>query len=185
MRSSLHSEDPDNRGGGMAARGGMHMRPGDDFSAEEIFNMFFAGMGGVPGGGGVHVYTTGFGHGPQFRAPRPQRARNGNLNANQPEPGFGLLLQLLPILLIAAFSFVRFETTEMPQGTMPGESKYFSLRVSMECFQATKNICVCPMPPRLTLVFSALQALCEPLVDALVGCQGHSLLCDGSLPTNV
>lgn len=136
-------EDPDNRGGGgggFRRGGGVHMRPGQDVSPEEIFNMFFGG--GMPGmnggGGGFHVYQTGFGpggvHFARAGGPRPRAARRPAGGAGRDDgeaPGLGILLQFLPILLIAALSFLKFNETEMPRGAMPGENKYFSLTVSI------------------------------------------------------
>lgn len=132
-------EDPDNRGGGggggggFARRGGgVHMRPGQEVSPEEIFNMFFGG--GMPG---AHVYRAGFGPGVHFArggggfAARPRAARRGGQADTDPEaPGLGILLQFLPIILIAALSFLKFNDGDMPRGAMPGEDKYFSLTVS-------------------------------------------------------
>jgi len=135
-------EDPDNRGGGVRPRGGGVHMGGQDVSPEEIFNMFFGGgMGpGMNPGGGFHVYTGGFGPGggihfaraggPRHRAQQQQQRRRGGQAGAEPEnPGLGVLLQFLPILLIAAMSFLKFNETEMPRGAMPGENKYFSLTV--------------------------------------------------------
>jgi DnaJ-domain-containing protein 1 len=124
-------EDPDNRGGGMRA-GGVHMRPGQDLSPEDIFNAFFGG-GGMPGGmggPGFHVYSTGFGPGMHFRAGGPgmrQRAQQQQQNGN---PGLGLLIQMLPILLIMLVSFFNY-SADSGFHPMPGENKYFSLTVSL------------------------------------------------------
>jgi len=140
---SSFAEDPDNRGGGMRPGGGMHMRhAGQEVSPEEIFNMFFGG--GMPGmhaagGPGFHFYSTGFGPGGvQFRtAQRPRRARGrGAAEADNAQeetsPSLGLLLQLLPVLLIAFLSFMRANDTGEVNlsGIMPGEGKFFSLTVS-------------------------------------------------------
>lgn len=95
---------------------------------EEIFNMFFGG--GMNQGfrnGGFHVYTTGFGPGMQFRAARPRQNPQRGQQQAEAAPGFGLLLQFLPIILIAALSFLKFDGNE--GGSMPGEGKYFSLTV--------------------------------------------------------
>ena len=114
---------------------------GRDPTPEEIFNMFFGGgmpggMGGGRGGmggNGFHMYTTGFGPGMQFRQARPrqyQRARQQQRQGDDYDtPGLGLLLQLLPILLIAAMSFLNFNGGDVPVGSMPGEGKHFSLTV--------------------------------------------------------
>jgi len=126
-------EDPDNRGGGMRPGGGVHMRPGQEVSPEEIFNMFFGG--GMPGmhaaGPGFRVYTGGFGGpGMQFGA---RRARGRQREPQEDHaPGLGMLFQFLPIILIMLVSFLRFNETEVPRGSMPGEQKYFSLTVSSE-----------------------------------------------------
>ena len=128
-------EDPDNRGGGMRPGGGVHMRPGQEVSPEEIFNMFFGG--GMPGmhaaGPGFHVYTHGFGGpGMQFGGRRARGRQQQRHPAEDHAPGFGILFQFLPIILIMLVSFVRFNETEVPRGSMPGENKYFSLTVSIE-----------------------------------------------------
>lgn len=100
---------------------------------EDIFNMFFGG--GMPGmhggGGGFHVYTSGFGPGMQFRAARPrQRAQPGAARREAEAPGLAALLQFLPILLIAALSFLKFnDGGEYVRNSMPGEGKYFTLTV--------------------------------------------------------
>lgn len=103
--------------------------------------MFFGG--GIPGaafqtggGNGFHVYTTGFGPGMQFRAGR-QRGGGGGPAGQRPaqqrhdEPHaniFNMLLQLLPVVLIACFSLFR-SGDQDTRGTMPGVNKYFSLTV--------------------------------------------------------
>ena len=129
-------EDPDNRGGGMRG-GGMHMRPGQEVSPEEIFNMFFGGgMPGMYGGGpGFHVYTNGFGPGMQFRAARNRRQQQPRgdqyrgREEQQQAPGIGMLLQFLPILVIMLLSFFRYDENVPTSGSMPGEGKYFSMVV--------------------------------------------------------
>jgi hypothetical protein len=101
--------------------------------------MFFGG-GGVPGaafrtggGNGFHVYTTGFGPGMQFRAAR-QRGAGGPAQrpaAPHDEPHaniFNMMLQLLPVVLIACLSLFR-SGDQDTRGTMPGVNKYFSLTV--------------------------------------------------------
>ena len=130
-------EDPDNRAGGMRGPGGMHMRPGQEVSPEEIFNMFFGG--GMPGGGmhaggpGFHFYTNGFGPGMQFRPGVNRRQRRGDGEEQPQAPSLGMLLQLLPMLLIMLFSFFRYDenATAGASGAMTGEGKYFSLSVSL------------------------------------------------------
>ncbi len=128
-------EDPDNRGGGMrAGGGGVHFRPGQEVSPEEIFNMFFGG--GMPGGmhmrGGPGMqFHTNFGgagmRGAQFR----QRQADPRAQARQEQaPGIGNILQFLPFLLILALSFLNMSDTG--SGTpaySSGENRYFSLTV--------------------------------------------------------
>ena len=132
-------EDPDNRGGGGMRPGGMHMRPGQEVSPEEIFNMFFGGAGGMPGmhrgGPGFHMYTN-FGGGPQFRAGNNRRQRRGQgfpqQQAQQESSAGlgGLIFQLLPVLLIMLASFFRYDENQVPSaGRMPGEGQYFSMTV--------------------------------------------------------
>jgi DnaJ family protein B protein 12 len=145
-------EDPDNRGGGggMRRHGGMHFRPGDEVSPEDIFNMFFGG--GMPGGmggsmhrgpGGMHFYSNfggggmnGFARAHQQqqqrrRAPAGQAQRPQNDDA---PPGLASMMQLLPFLLILALSFFNMnDGTGMGSagGTAsPGLDRYFSLTVS-------------------------------------------------------
>lgn len=121
-------EDPDNRGGGGGGGpGGVHFRRGQEVSPEEIFNMFFGG--GMAGGampGGVHFYSNGGfgggfgGPGMSFRGqPRAQRQQE------EPNVGFGNLVQLLPFLLIMIISFFNMGGQSGSTG-----SSYFSLTVS-------------------------------------------------------
>ena len=131
-------EDPDNRGGGMrpgGGGGGVHFRPGQEVSPEEIFNMFFGGgmPGGVNmrGGPGMHFYSNFGGagmRGPQFgRRPGQQQAERPAEQAQ----GFGNIMQFLPFLLILVLSF--FNSTGSGGSSASysaGENKYFSLTVS-------------------------------------------------------
>lgn len=121
-------EDPDNRGGGGGGGpGGVHFRRGQEVSPEEIFNMFFGGgMAGAGGMPGFHVYSNGFGGGGfggpgmSFRGqPRAHRQQQ-----QEPNVGFGNLLQLLPFLLIMLISFFN-----MGGQTGNTGSSYFSLTV--------------------------------------------------------
>lgn len=130
-------EDPDNRGGGMrpgGGGGGVHFRPGQEVSPEEIFNMFFGG--GMPGGmhmrggPGMHFYTNFGGpgmRGAQFR----QRQADPHAQARQEQvQGLGSLLQFLPFLLILALSFLNMsDTGSSTQTYAAGENRYFSLTV--------------------------------------------------------
>lgn len=128
-------EDPDNRGGGMrGGGGGVHFRPGQEVSPEEIFNMFFGG--GMPGGmhmrggPGMHFYTN-FG-GPGMRGGQFRQRQADERGQARPEQvlGMGALFQLLPFLLILVLSFMG----NMNSGTTTpsystGENRYFSLTV--------------------------------------------------------
>lgn len=139
-------EDPDSRGGGgggvrpfgRRGGGGVHMH-GQHVDPDEIFNMFFGG--GVPGGGGgpggVHFYSTGFGGpGMHFRAGGPRGRPRGGGRAQQQEheaPGWSMLVQLLPILLMFLLSFSRFGSdSNAAAASMPGVDRYFSLTVSCD-----------------------------------------------------
>ena len=125
-------EDPDNTGGGGMRRGpgGVHFRPGQEVSPEEIFNMFFGGgmpMGGHMGGpGGVHFYSN-FGPGPRFRQQQQQRQRGQN--QQQPPNPVQNLVQLLPFFLIMLLSFLNISDSG-ERAFNSGEGRYFSLTVS-------------------------------------------------------
>ena len=126
-------EDPDNRGGGMRpGGGGVHFRPGQEVSPEEIFNMFFGG--GMPGGmhmrggPGMHFYSNFGGpgmRGAQFR----QRQRDPRGQARDESTGFGSLLQLLPFLFILIVSFMNMSDSGSSTSSATGENRYFSLTV--------------------------------------------------------
>jgi DnaJ family protein B protein 12 len=133
-------EDPDNRGGGMrpgGGGGGMHFRPGQEVSPEEIFNMFFGGgmpRGGVNmrGGPGMHF---NFGGGPGMRGAQHQhrqRQRDPRAQAREEQvPGLGNLLQLLPFLVILLISFMNMgDSGSSTSSYTTGENRYFSLTVS-------------------------------------------------------
>lgn len=136
-------EDPDNRGGGMrpgGGPGGVHFRPGQEVSPEEIFNMFFGGgMGGMGpgvhmrGGPGMHFYSNfggpGFG-GAQFRQrQRAQRQQQQQQQADVPQSVFANLMQLLPFFLILALSFLNMSNDTATSSFSTGEGRYFSLSV--------------------------------------------------------
>ena len=130
-------EDPDNRGGGGGGGGfrgqhggqGVHFN-GQNVNPEDIFNMFFGGgmprgahmnTGGMPGG--FRVYSNGFGGVPR------QRAGGQRQQAQQEQPpGFGAILQLLPVLLLFFLSF--FGGSGDSNSGKTGGSQYFSLTVS-------------------------------------------------------
>mmetsp|Transcript_40613 Transcript_40613/g.98091 ORF Transcript_40613/g.98091 Transcript_40613/m.98091 type:complete len:424 (-) Transcript_40613:155-1426(-) len=121
-------EDPDNRGGGgmRPGAGGVHFRPGQEVSPEEIFNMFFGGgmpMGGghMRGPGGVHFYSN-FGPGPRFR----QQQRQAGQNQQQPPNPVQNIIQLLPFFLIMLLSFMNMSDSG-ERAFSSGEGRYFSL----------------------------------------------------------
>lgn len=127
-------EDPDNRGGGMrpGGGGGVHFRPGQEVSPEEIFNMFFGGgmPGGVHmrGGPGMHFYSNFGGggmRGPQFgRRPGQQEA------PQEQAPGLANMMQFIPFLLILVLSFFNnMGSGGSSTAYSAGENKYFSLTV--------------------------------------------------------
>jgi DnaJ homolog subfamily B member 12 len=144
-------EDPDNRGGGSGGMrhrgpGGVHFRPGDEVSPEDIFSMFFGG--GMPGGGmhrgpgGVHFYTN-FGGGPGgFARAQQQQRRQGQqpqqTTQNETAPGLASLMQLLPFLLIMMLSFLNMNghSSQGNSGTASsnsyGQNRYFSLTVRLK-----------------------------------------------------
>ncbi|KAG1880522.1 hypothetical protein C8R48DRAFT_588458 [Suillus tomentosus] len=110
--------DPESRSGGMSSRGpGFSASPfgGEgEMSPEDLFNMFFGGggmamnrgFGGSPFGGGP-VFTASFGPG-GFRTTR-MRTNTGGAQAQQQGEGAqgrSLLMQLLPLILLIAFSFL-------------------------------------------------------------------------------
>jgi len=138
-------EDPDNVGGGMrpgGGGGGVHFRPGQDVSPEEIFNMFFGG--GMPGGmhmrggPGMHFYSN-FG-GPGMRGAqfgggrRPQQQQQAQ---QEQAPGLANLMQFLPFILIMALSFFNNVSSggNAASSYSAGENKYFSLTVCGKCRQ--------------------------------------------------
>lgn len=146
-------EDPDNRGGGGGGPGGVHFRRGQEVSPEEIFNMFFGG--GMAGGGGMpgfHVYSNGFGGGfggpgMSFRGqPRAQRQAR-----EEPNVGFGNLVQLLPFLLIMLISFFN-----MGGQTGSTGNSYFSLTVSIVS-GGVLLVCRCMLCFSFNLVSLSLQ----------------------------
>ncbi|KAG7361844.1 chaperone protein DnaJ [Nitzschia inconspicua] len=160
-------EDPDNRGGGSTGMrhrgpGGMHFRPGDEVSPEDIFNMFFGG--GMPGGGmhrgpgGMHFYSSFGGPGGFARAAQQQQQRRRGQQQQQAQgqqehdnapPGMATLMQLLPFLLILILSFLKMNETSYghsatSSGRSPGQNRYFSL--------TKKEPFVNPMHTKLTAV---------------------------------
>jgi len=131
----LSGDDSDNlgQGGGTGFRRGPG---GPDMTPEEMFNMFFGGMGGMNGGSGggfggsgFRVYSTGFGPGGfAFNAggmPRRQQQQQQGQRESSP---FAALMQFVPILLFFLMSFFSFpdDTTSIGKGT--GQNNpYFSL----------------------------------------------------------
>eukprot|EP00980_Cylindrotheca_fusiformis_P001513 scaffold346_cov116-Cylindrotheca_fusiformis.AAC.27 len=124
-------EDPDNRGGGMRPGGGMHFRPGQEVSPEEIFNMFFGG--GMPGGhmrgpGGVHFYSN---FGPGFAAGarhRQQQRRPQGQRPQEPQNPMQSLLQMVPFFLIMILTFMNLGGDSTTNSYSNGEGRYFSLK---------------------------------------------------------
>jgi DnaJ homolog subfamily B member 12 len=135
-------EDPDeNRTPGRGGPGGgVHMRHGgQEMSPEDIFNAFFNGQmgGGGFGGNGMHFTTNGFGPGFQFRAGGPQRReQRPQQEAQQQNPGFASLFQLLPVLFFVLLSLLSSSGSDGTSSMMPGEGKYFMLTVGLQCWFA-------------------------------------------------
>ncbi|KAG1725725.1 hypothetical protein EDB19DRAFT_1754156 [Suillus lakei] len=109
--------DPESRSGGMSSRGpGFSASPfgGEgEMSPEDLFNMFFGGGGMAMNGGfggspfGGPVFTASFGQG-GFRTTR-MRTNMGGAQAQQQGEGAqgrSLFMQLLPLILLIAFSFL-------------------------------------------------------------------------------
>ena len=103
-RTGREPGDVPARGGG----GGFHPGAGGfqgEFDAEEIFNMFFNGMGPGMAGGfgpGARVFRTHFG-GPGFGGPRRQGQRGTAAGQPPPEPQARVmsgLFQMIPVLLL-------------------------------------------------------------------------------------
>lgn len=114
--------------------GGVHFRPGQEVSPEEIFNMFFGGgmPGGVNmrGGPGMHFYSNFGGagmRGAQFgRRPGQQQEARPTEQAT----GLGNIMQFLPFLLILVLSFFNSTGNSGHSASYSaGENKYFSLTV--------------------------------------------------------
>lgn len=121
-------EDPDNVGGSARGHGGM--RPGQEVSPEEIFNMFFGGGGGgmnFQGGPGFRVYSSngGFGNSPFFQRPQQQRRNRQQPQNQEPPTFFQQLLQMLPIIVFLVFSFMNF--SETPSTATAYSNQYFRL----------------------------------------------------------
>ena len=167
-------EDPDNRGGGMrpAGGGGMHFRPGQEVSPEEIFNMFFGGgmpMGGMhmrTGGPGVHFYSTGFGNGfaPGHAYRQRQRAQRGRAREEEEDnhpTGLINLMQIIPFLLIMALSFFNMSQNGDTMSSMRGEGRFFSLTVSSI---SSKLLHLLRFRPGLTLC-------CSKKIRSLIRCR--------------
>lgn len=134
-------EDPDNRGGGMrpgGGGGGVHFRPGQEVSPEDIFNMFFGGgmPGGVHmrGGPGMHFYSNFGGPGGMAGAHfRPRQQRGQARQEHQPVQGWANLAQFIPFLLIFALSFMNMSSpgSNTTSSSLHGENRYFSLTVRL------------------------------------------------------
>jgi hypothetical protein len=149
-------EDPDNRGGGMRpAGGGVHFRPGQDVSPEDIFNMFFGGgmQGGhMRGPGGVHFssnFGNAFGAGARQRQQQQQQQQQhrraqgqGQRPQQHPPNPFQSLLQVVPFFLILILSFMNMGDDSGARSFSSGESRYFSLTVGEIVYYAMdRSIC--------------------------------------------
>lgn len=109
--------DPESRSGGMSSRGpGFSATPfGGGFegemSPEDLFNMFFGGGGMTTNGGfggspfGGPVFTASFGPG-GFRTTRMRTNTGGAQQQAEGAQGRSLLMQLLPLILLVAFTFL-------------------------------------------------------------------------------
>jgi DnaJ homolog subfamily B member 12 len=115
--------------------GGVHFRPGQEVSPEEIFNMFFGG-GGMPGGmhmrggPGMHFYSNfgGGGMGGAQFGRRPGRQQAGP--EQQQASSFANIMQFIPFVLILVLSmFNSMGSTGNSTSYSVGENKYFSLTV--------------------------------------------------------
>lgn len=112
---------------------------GQEMTPEDIFQAFFGGgmPGGMPGGGGgpgMHFYSSGFGpSGMHFRAGGPQQQQRRGPADPAPALGFGMLVQMLPLLLFMILSFLSQSDSTQNASARPmaGENQYFSLTVSV------------------------------------------------------
>ncbi|KAK6518865.1 hypothetical protein TWF281_003556 [Arthrobotrys megalospora] len=143
--------DPESRnfGGSSSAGGaspfaGFQARPGrpqftDEISPEELFNMFFGGVGAFGGGGGGGTFFDLGGGGPgirihHFGGQNARRRPNAGAEAG-PEADNSItstIIRLLPLILIFAFSLMSsilsgFGTTETPS---PYQGPRFAFRES-------------------------------------------------------
>ncbi|KAG6919525.1 hypothetical protein DXG01_005115 [Tephrocybe rancida] len=132
--------DPEDRFGGMPSRssgfstspfGGGAASFDGEISPEDLFNMFFGGGGGnafgASGFGGGPVFTTSFGSG-GFRTTRMGGQRHHhNQQEGTTEPR-SLLIQLMPLLILFAFSLI----SAIPNmfGTAPVPDPRFSFEPS-------------------------------------------------------
>ncbi|KZT71982.1 DnaJ-domain-containing protein [Daedalea quercina L-15889] len=111
-----HGSDPESRFSGMPSAG--RAPPGfatngfagggfeSEISPEELFNMFFGGgMGGGPFGGGGPAFTASFGPGGFRTTNMRTNRRQAPQQAAEPRSTF---MQLLPLILLFAFSFLNF-----------------------------------------------------------------------------
>ncbi|PWN19386.1 DnaJ-domain-containing protein [Microstroma glucosiphilum] len=126
--------DPDQRGGGGGGGAGPSMSPfgrpggagmygrGEEIDPQDLFNMFFGGgMGGMNGFGGGTTFSFG-GPGMQrtYHRAGMQQPRRGARAGQAPAENPNLLLQLLPILLLAFFSLLSY----LPSMMGPKEPGY-------------------------------------------------------------
>lgn len=125
-------EDPDNTGGAGMRRHGGFGRRGEEVSPEDIFNMFFNGMGpagpGMRGGPGFRMYTAGPG-GFNFNMGRPRQRQGQQQQQQRQQPnGVQTLFQLLPLVLLMLLSFFSFESSDTSYSKgVSTMNQYFSL----------------------------------------------------------
>jgi len=101
--------DPDSRSGRAAASFNGRQGFEGEVSPEELFNMFFGGgpfgnVNGFGSFGGAPVFTATFGGGRGFRTTQ-FAGRQRNAGGEQAQPR-SLIFQLLPLILLFAFSFL-------------------------------------------------------------------------------
>ena len=97
----------------------------DEVSPEDLFNMFFGGGGGGMGGGGMRFASNGFGPGGmRFTSFGGGRPNGGQARGNANAPQQSAWVQLLPLILLVAFSVL----TQLPSlfGSAPIPDPNFS-----------------------------------------------------------
>lgn len=84
----------------------------EEFNAEEIFNMFFGG--GIPSQRNVYVYRNGH----MYRGGASSSSETGN-NGSQNQTGYGVLLQIMPILIFVCISLLSTFVPDQPYSMTP------------------------------------------------------------------